>query len=41
MTPGPDGAEHGGCRIEASLTDPRVEPDMERWETVPVFRPAD
>ncbi|MFF7713477.1 GyrI-like domain-containing protein [Streptomyces sp. NPDC007988] len=41
MAPGPDGAEHGGCRIESSLTDPRVEPDMERWETVPAFRLAD
>ncbi|MEU2164918.1 hypothetical protein QRN89_20535 [Streptomyces chengbuensis] len=41
MTPGPDGAEHWGCRIASYLTDPRVEPHMERWETVPAFRLAD
>ncbi|MER7814482.1 hypothetical protein [Streptomyces sp. NPDC096153] len=41
MTPGPDGAEHRGCRIESYLPDPRVEPDMEKWEAAPVFRLAD
>jgi hypothetical protein len=30
-----------GCRVESYLTDPRVEPDMDRWETEPAFRLAD
>ncbi|MEZ0446263.1 GyrI-like domain-containing protein [Cellulomonas sp. ICMP 17802] len=30
-----------GCRLELQLSDPRVEPDMTRWETQLVFRLAD
>jgi len=30
-----------GCRLESYLTDPRVEPDMSRWETELAFRLAD
>jgi effector-binding domain-containing protein len=26
-----DGVERWGCRLEAYQTDPRVEPDMEKW----------
>jgi effector-binding domain-containing protein len=29
-----------GCRLEVYRTDPRVEPDMERWETDLVFQLA-
>jgi effector-binding domain-containing protein len=29
-----------GCRLEMLLTDPRVEPDMSRWETQLAFRLA-
>ncbi|SDM73315.1 GyrI-like domain-containing protein [Streptomyces wuyuanensis] len=41
MTAGPGGVEHWGCRVESYLTDPRVEPDMDRWETELAFRLAD
>jgi effector-binding domain-containing protein len=30
--------ERWGCRLERYLTDPRVEPDMDRWETELAFR---
>ena len=40
MAPSAEG-ERWGCRMEAYLTDPRVEPDMDRWETDLVFRLAD
>ncbi|HZE37226.1 MAG TPA: GyrI-like domain-containing protein [Stackebrandtia sp.] len=33
--------EQWGCRMESSLTDPRVEPDMSKWETQLSFRLAD
>jgi effector-binding domain-containing protein len=36
-----DGVEHWGCRIESYLTDPRLVPDMDRWETRLLFRLAD
>ncbi|WP_432562518.1 GyrI-like domain-containing protein [Kineococcus sp. SYSU DK003] len=39
-SPGPDG-EVWGCRLENYLTDPREEPDMDRWETELAFRLAD
>ncbi|MEU2259440.1 GyrI-like domain-containing protein [Streptomyces sp. NPDC019645] len=39
-TAGPDGAERWGCRIESHLTDPSVEPDMERRETVACLPPG-
>ncbi|MEV4081358.1 GyrI-like domain-containing protein [Nonomuraea fuscirosea] len=28
-----DGVEHWGCRLELYRTDPRVEPDMNNWDT--------
>ncbi|MEU3302698.1 MULTISPECIES: GyrI-like domain-containing protein [unclassified Streptomyces] len=37
----PDGVERWGCRVESYLTDPRVEPDMNKWETELAFRLAD
>jgi len=36
----PDG-DAWGSRLELLLTDPRVEPDMSRWETQLAFRLAD
>jgi effector-binding domain-containing protein len=36
----PEG-ERWGCRLESYLTDPRVEPDMAKWETQLAFRLAD
>lgn len=30
-----------GCRLELMLTDPRLEPDMGRWETQLAFRVVD
>jgi effector-binding domain-containing protein len=33
--------ERWGARLEIYLTDPRVEPDMNRWETELAFRLAD
>ncbi|MDC7123432.1 GyrI-like domain-containing protein [Cellulomonas fimi] len=33
--------EAWGCRLELMLTDPRVEPDMSRWETQLAFRIVD
>ncbi|MEU0371330.1 GyrI-like domain-containing protein [Streptomyces sp. NPDC006283] len=36
-----DGVEHWGCRTESYLTDPRVEPDMSKWEIQLAFRLAD
>ncbi|MEU1277603.1 GyrI-like domain-containing protein [Streptomyces sp. NPDC005805] len=36
-----DGVEHWGCRLESYLTDPRVEPDLSKWETELAFRLAD
>ncbi|MFF3555767.1 GyrI-like domain-containing protein [Streptomyces tsukubensis] len=41
MTPLADGAERWGCRLEAYLTDPRVEPDMNKWQIQLAFRLAD
>ncbi len=35
------GAELWGCRLESYLTDPRVEPDMNKWEIELAFRLAD
>ncbi|MGN6796505.1 MAG: GyrI-like domain-containing protein [Streptosporangiaceae bacterium] len=40
MSPGDDGERWGG-RLEFYLTDPRVEPDMNEWETQLAFRLAD
>lgn len=40
MTPTPEG-ERWGCRLEVLMTDPAVEPDMHRWETVLLFKLAD
>ena len=37
FVPTADG-ERWGCRLERYLTDPRVEPDMSRWETELSFR---
>ncbi|GGT13084.1 DNA gyrase inhibitor [Streptomyces kurssanovii] len=36
-----DGAEHWTCRTETYKTDPRVEPDMSKWEIELAFRLAD
>ncbi|MFD9222399.1 GyrI-like domain-containing protein [Streptomyces sp. NPDC060064] len=36
-----DGVERWACRIESYLTDPRVEPDMSKWEIQLAFRLAD
>lgn len=33
--------EAWGCRLELMLTDPRLEPDMSRWETQLAFRIVD
>ena len=33
--------ERWGCRIESYLTDPRSEPDTEKWQTVLALRLAD
>ncbi|GLF97520.1 GyrI-like domain-containing protein [Streptomyces yaizuensis] len=41
LTETPDGVEHWGCRLESYLTDPRVEPDPNKWETELSFRLAD
>ncbi|MFD3435932.1 GyrI-like domain-containing protein [Streptomyces sp. NPDC058685] len=35
------GSELWGCRLESYLTDPRVEPDMNKWEMELAFRLAD
>jgi effector-binding domain-containing protein len=35
-----DAGEKWGCRLELLLTDPRVEPDMSKWETRLMFRLA-
>ncbi|NUR87018.1 MAG: GyrI-like domain-containing protein [Nonomuraea sp.] len=35
-----DGTEHWGCRLELYQTDPRVEPDMNKWDTELQFRLA-
>ena len=40
MTPTPTG-EVWACRLEALMTDPAVEPDMHKWETVLLFKLAD
>ncbi len=40
MSPGADG-ERWGSRLEFYLTDPRDEPDMDKWETQLAFRLAD
>jgi effector-binding domain-containing protein len=40
VSPSADG-ERWGCRLELYLTDPQVEPDMNKWETDLVFRLAD
>ncbi|MFE3640020.1 GyrI-like domain-containing protein [Streptomyces sp. NPDC059169] len=37
----PGGVERWGCRLESYLTDPRVEPDMSKWEMELAFRLAD
>ncbi|ATW49981.1 GyrI-like domain-containing protein [Streptomyces peucetius] len=36
-----DGVEHWTCRTESYLTDPRVQPDMSKWEIQLAFRLAD
>ncbi|NUK65363.1 GyrI-like domain-containing protein [Streptomyces lunaelactis] len=36
-----DGVERWACRLESYLTDPRVEPDMNKWEIELAFRLAD
>jgi effector-binding domain-containing protein len=36
-----DGVERWACRLESYLTDPRVEPDMSKWEVELAFRLAD
>ncbi|MEU5973653.1 GyrI-like domain-containing protein [Streptomyces sp. NPDC047315] len=41
MTPLEGGAERWGCRLESYLTDPAVEPDMDKWEIELSFRLAD
>jgi effector-binding domain-containing protein len=35
---GSDAGERWGCRLEILKTDPRVEPDMTKWETELAFR---
>ena len=40
MSPTLEG-ESWGCRLEMLLSDPAVEPDMHKWETVLMFRLAD
>jgi hypothetical protein len=40
MSPSPEG-ERWGCRLEIYLTDPRDQPDMNKWETRLAFRLAD
>jgi effector-binding domain-containing protein len=35
------GVEHWACRTESYKTDPRVEPDMSKWEIELAFRLAD
>ena len=40
MTPG-EGGDRWGCRLEFSLTDPSLEPDMSKWVTQLAFRLAD
>jgi effector-binding domain-containing protein len=40
VTPGPAG-DRWGCRLEEYLTDPREQPDPNRWETDLAFRLAD
>ncbi|MGV9312635.1 GyrI-like domain-containing protein [Streptomyces sp. NPDC003691] len=40
MTPLEGGAERWGCRLESYLTDPRVEPDMDKWQIELSFRLA-
>ena len=39
VSPSPEG-ERWGCRLEIYLTDPRDEPDMNKWETRLAFRLA-
>jgi effector-binding domain-containing protein len=36
-----DFGQRWGCRLERYKTDPRVEPDMNKWETELLFRLAD
>ncbi|MGW4030281.1 GyrI-like domain-containing protein [Streptomyces sp. NPDC004838] len=36
-----DGTERWACRLESYLTDPRVEPDMDKWQIELSFRLAD
>lgn len=31
-------AEHWGCRLELFMTDPRIEPDLHKWDTELQFR---
>ncbi|MGO1053408.1 GyrI-like domain-containing protein [Crossiella sp. CA198] len=33
--------EHWGCRMESYLTNPQVEPDMNKWDTELAYRLAD
>lgn len=40
MTLTPEG-EVWGCRLELFATNPEVEPDMHKWETILMFRLAD
>jgi len=38
----PDGGrQRRGCRLEGYLTDPRVEPDVNSWDTELALRLAD
>jgi effector-binding domain-containing protein len=41
MSPGDNGADQWGSRLEIYLTDPSQEPDMTNWETQLAFRLAD
>ncbi|MFF8960606.1 GyrI-like domain-containing protein [Streptomyces sp. NPDC014894] len=41
MTETGDGVERWGCRLESYLTDPRIEPDLSKWEIELSFRLAD
>jgi len=36
-----DAGDAWGARLEVFLTDPRVEPDIERWQTELAFLLAD
>jgi len=40
MSPGDNGEERWGCRLEFYLTDPSEEPDMNKWKTQLAFKLA-